>query len=67
MMPKLFSITALSLFLVSFFLLNHSKERTITGNVYDPSGSEVIGASVQIPNTKIGTVTDFDGSFTLKK
>jgi len=40
-------------------------QRTITGRVTDANGNPVAGASVQIQNTKLGTVTKDDGSFSL--
>ena len=40
-------------------------QRTITGKVTDPQGKPVVGASVQVQNTTIGTVTGEDGTFSL--
>lgn len=40
--------------------------QTITGNVKDATGEDVIGATIMETGTKNGTVTDFDGNFTLK-
>ena len=37
----------------------------VTGQVLDENGEPVIGASVVVKGTTIGTVTDFDGNFTL--
>jgi len=37
----------------------------ITGNVVDETGEPVIGASVLIDGTTTGTITDFDGNFTI--
>ena len=44
------------------------QQETITGTVVDQSGEAVIGASVLVVGAKTatGTVTDFDGNFTLK-
>jgi len=39
--------------------------RRITGQVLDDSGVPLIGANVMVKGTKIGAVTDIDGSFTL--
>lgn len=39
--------------------------KTIKGKVVDPSGEPVIGANVSIKGTTNGTITDFDGNFTL--
>lgn len=40
-------------------------ERSITGTVLDQQGETIIGANVVVKGTTIGTVTDFDGKFTL--
>ena len=37
--------------------------RVITGNVADVEGVPLIGATVQVPNSTVGTVTDIDGNF----
>lgn len=37
--------------------------KKVTGSVIDETGESVIGASVTIPGTKTGTVTDIDGRF----
>jgi len=41
-------------------------EKTYSGTVSDATGEPVIGASVAIKGTTIGTVTNADGKFTLK-
>jgi hypothetical protein len=38
----------------------------ISGTVVDATGESVIGATVKEKGTTNGTVTDFDGNFTLK-
>ena len=38
---------------------------TVTGTVYDDEGVTLPGASVVIPETSIGTITDYDGNYTL--
>ena len=40
--------------------------QTISGNVKDANGEPVIGATIMEQGTQNGTVTDFDGNFTLK-
>jgi TonB-linked SusC/RagA family outer membrane protein len=47
---------------------NVQQNETITGTVIDNTGEAVIGASVIVvgAQTTTGTVTDFDGNFTLK-
>ena len=39
--------------------------RVISGTVKDPTGETIISASVVVKGTTIGTVTDFDGNYTL--
>ena len=41
-------------------------QEAITGNVVDQTGEPVIGATVMEKGTSNGTVTDFDGNFSLK-
>ena len=43
-----------------------SAQRTISGNVKDTDGYEVIGAGVFQEGTNNGTVTDLDGNFVLR-
>ena len=38
---------------------------TVKGQVVDATGEPVIGATVQVKGTTNGTITDFDGNFTL--
>lgn len=38
----------------------------VTGHVVDETGEPVIGASIVVKGTTIGTVTDFDGNFELE-
>ena len=37
----------------------------VKGHVKDATGETIIGASVKVAGTSTGTVTDFDGNFTL--
>lgn len=37
----------------------------VSGNVTDESGDPLIGVNISIPGTTIGTVTDFNGNYTL--
>lgn len=39
--------------------------RKVTGKVLDENGEPVIGASIKVTGTTTGTITDFDGNFTL--
>lgn len=42
------------------------KEREITGTVVDQLGEPLIGVNVSVKETSIGTITDFDGRYSLK-
>src|SRR6476620_8127735 len=42
-----------------------AQSRTITGRVTNENGSSEVGASVQVLNTQVGTVTKEDGTFSL--
>ena len=53
--------TLMSLCFVSLF----AQEKTISGVVVDAAGEPVIGASVLVAGTNIGTITDYDGLFTI--
>ncbi len=57
----------LSLLLLTFLCLAGTllAQRTITGTVVDDTGEALIGASVLVKNTQVGTVTDIDGSYTI--
>lgn len=39
--------------------------RKVTGKVLDENGEPIIGASIKVNGTNLGTITDFDGNFTL--
>lgn len=43
-----------------------TQERTIDGGVTDEAGEPVIGASIIVKGTGMGTVTDVNGHFRLK-
>lgn len=59
-MKKIF--TLLTLCFVSFAVM---AEKHVSGVVLDEKGEPVIGASVQVKGTSIGTISDFNGEFTL--
>ena len=42
-----------------------AEARVVSGTVKDPTGETIISASVVVKGTTIGTVTDFDGNYTL--
>lgn len=56
----------LSLSLLVFCLGTTLAQRTITGTITDEAGEALIGANVLAKGTTVGTVTDFDGNFTLE-
>lgn len=40
-------------------------EKTLQGKVTDENGEPLIGATVRVPGTQIGTITDVEGNFSL--
>src|SRR5690606_2022753 len=40
-------------------------QRTVSGTITDNNGESLIGASILVKGTTVGTVTDFDGNFSL--
>jgi hypothetical protein len=54
------------LFLTLFFCSISFAQNSIKGVVTDENSQPIPGANINISGTKEGTVTDFDGSFTLK-
>lgn len=61
-------ISALRTMMLSALLLlgMAAEARVISGVVKDQTGETVISASVMVKGTTIGTVTDFDGNYTLE-
>ncbi|MDZ4747547.1 MAG: TonB-dependent receptor [Saprospiraceae bacterium] len=41
-------------------------QRTVTGTVTDQAGEPMIGVNIQVLGTTVGTVSDFDGGYTLQ-
>lgn len=41
------------------------QQNSCTGNVIDPAGEPLIGATIRVDGQVGGTVTDIDGNFTL--
>lgn len=65
-MTKLRSYQLLMTFLVSSFI-TLSGQQTISGKLIDAQTSEpLIGASIIVPGTDIGTITDFDGNYSME-
>ncbi|MFH4969313.1 TonB-dependent receptor [Gaetbulibacter sp. M240] len=57
--------TFFSILLFLFCALAMGQTKTISGKVFDNSYNPLIGASVLAKGTNTGTVTDFDGQFSL--
>jgi len=45
--------------------VSSAEKRRITGKIMDQSNEPIIGASVTIPGTSEGTISDIDGNFSL--
>ncbi|MBQ7419249.1 MAG: TonB-dependent receptor [Prevotella sp.] len=60
-------IISLCLSMMAFFAVPAlAQNQTVTGTVVDETGEPIIGASVVVDGQKnIGTITDFDGNYTL--
>ena len=52
--------------LLSVFCFVAYAQKTVTGTVKDATGEPMIGVSVMVDGTTNGSVTDFDGNFTIK-
>jgi hypothetical protein len=50
---------------VFFCVQANAQNRVVSGVVTDASGETVIGASVTVKGTKLGTATDLDGKYSL--
>lgn len=68
MSKKMKNMRMLLVMLLATISLNAMAQTiTLTGNVVDKTGEPIIGASiVEKGNTSNGTITDFDGNFSLK-
>ncbi len=53
-------------FLFVCFATGFAQQRTITGNVSDPDGEALIGATILIKGTATGAITDIDGSYSIQ-
>ena len=53
------------LFLLNMGILNAQQKIKVTGQIVDNNQEAIIGANVLIKGTTIGTITDFNGNFTL--
>ena len=63
-MKKLFNVLLVFLLFLAFPV--HAQENKVNGTVSDAkTGDPVIGASVVVKNSTVGTSTDFDGNFSI--
>lgn len=46
--------------------LSFAQTRMISGTIMDENGQSIVGASVRIKNSQVGTVSDIDGNFSLQ-
>ncbi len=53
------------LLISTFSLIASAQNVTLTGTVVDVAGEPLIGVTVQVEGTTVGTITDTDGKFTL--
>ena len=55
------------LFLFLLLLSAHTyAQRTLTGQVTDTDGEPLIGVNILVKDTEVGTITDFDGQYSLR-
>lgn len=62
MFPKLLFVVLFSMATTTVAL---AQSKTVTGTVVDNTGEPIIGASVIVDGSTNGTITDFDGNFSL--
>lgn len=60
-MKKLLSLLTLCLLGTGLMLA----QKNVSGVVVDEKGEPIIGASIQVEGTSVGTITDYDGEFAL--
>ncbi len=63
---KKMRLPLLLLFLSFLHLAVNGQQRTVTGTVMDEAGTTLPGVSVTIPGTTRGTITDFDGRYSIE-
>ena len=56
----------LTIILLSISGLMYAQKVTVSGTIYDDAGIPLIGATVVVLDTTIGTVSDFDGNFSIE-
>jgi TonB-linked SusC/RagA family outer membrane protein len=68
-MPLIVKITSKIAFYISFLaaaLTGINAQNSVSGQVLDNLGLPIPGVSVQVKNTDRGTITDFDGNYTIE-
>lgn len=65
LLNKLNSIALLLVLLLQASLLS-AQNVTVKGNIVDPTGEAIIGATIQVAGTTVGTITDIDGNFSIE-
>lgn len=64
-LAKCFMLTLVFLFSSTLTVMAQSQKKKFTGKVIEVSGEPVVGATVVVKGTTIGTVTDYDGNYTI--
>lgn len=62
--PRRLAMLMVSLFALSLGAI--AQTITVKGHVKDAAGEPVIGATIRVAGSQTGTVSDFDGNFTIK-
>ena len=64
--PATFSYANVSDLFIGELVQAIQQGRIVTGRVLDENGEPLIGVSVLVKNTTVGTITDFDGNYSLE-
>lgn len=64
-MRKIITLLMLSLIVSYGFEAHAQTQKTITGTVVDVDKIPVLGVNIVVPGTTIGTITDFDGKYSI--
>lgn len=65
-LKKLAKKLTATLFLSMLSLIAFAQNLTITGHIKDATGEPMIGVNVQVVGTTVGTITDFDGNYSIQ-
>ncbi len=60
-MKKLFTLLTLCVLSLSLY----AQDIYVSGIVVDEKGEPIVGATIQVPGTSLGTISDYDGNFEL--